>query len=258
MSVVAVTMVKNEIDVIETTIRHMATQVDQVIVSDNGSTDGTRELLDELPCEVLDDPDPAYYQSRKMTALARYAGLMYGATWIVPFDADEIWTACGVGTVAEQLQQVSARVAPAWLYDHVVTDTDPTGVPPQQAMRHRMRERTPLHKVACRLEPGMVIEMGNHQVTYPDTTSPAVLFDQLEVRHFPIRSVAQYLRKATQGAAALELTDLDESTGQHWRDWNRLVSEHGEQALADAFLDHWFCRHDDPQLVYDPVTLGHL
>ena len=258
MTVVAVSLVKNEIDVIETTILHMATQVDQVVVADNGSTDGTRELLEQLPCEVLDDTDPAYYQSRKMTALASYAHQIYDATWIVPFDADEIWTACEADTVAEQLQRVSARVAPAWLYDHVVTDTDPTGVPPQQAMRHRMRERTPLHKVACRMVPGMVIEMGNHQVTYPDTESPAARFDQLEVRHFPIRSPRQYLRKATQGAAALALTDLDESTGQHWRDWNRMVTEHGEQALTDAFLDHWYYRHDDPRLVFDPAPLGHL
>ena len=73
MAVVAVTMVKNEADVIETTIRHIAAHVDHVIVADNGSTDGTRELLDELPCEVIDDPDPAYYQSRKMSALADYA-----------------------------------------------------------------------------------------------------------------------------------------------------------------------------------------
>ena len=254
MAVVAVTMVKNEADVIQTTIRHMAAHVDHVIVADNGSTDGTRELLDELPCEVIDDPDPAYYQSKKMTALASYAGEMYGATWIVPFDADEIWISCDGGTVAEQLRRAGGRVAPAWLFDHVATDADLPDVPPQQAMGHRMRQRTPLHKVACRLVAGMVIEMGNHQVTYPDTSAPAVRFDLLEVRHFPIRSVKQYIRKARQGAAALALTDLGESTGQHWRDWNRFSDEQ----LADVFGEHWFYRHDDPRLVFDPAPLGHL
>jgi len=253
MAVVAVTMVKNEADVIQTTIRHMAAHVDHVIVADNGSTDGTRELLDELPCEVIDDPDPAYYQSRKMSALADYAARAREATWVVPFDADEIWICPGGGRIADRLAAVDAWIAPAWIYDHVVTDADPAGVPPQQAMGHRMIRRTRLHKVAARYEQGMVIEMGNHQATYPQRPVVVPVWDVLEVRHFPIRSPQQYLRKARQGAAALALTDLPESTGQHWRDWDRLADQQG--SLTDAFLDHWFYRHDDPRLVLDPAPL---
>lgn len=255
MAVIAVTMVKNEIDVIDVCIRHMAAQVDLVIVADNGSSDGTRELLDELPCEVIDDLDPAYYQSKKMTALASHAGEHHGARWIVPFDADEIWHG-HQRTIAQALADCDTLVAPAWVYDHVVTDTDPVGVAPQQAMAHRMKQRTPLHKMAGRYLPGMVIEMGNHQITYPEARRNPAAFDVLEVRHFPIRSPQQYLRKATQGAAALALTDLDYTTGQHWRDWNQLVERDGQQALADAFLDHWYYRHDDERIVHDPAPLS--
>lgn len=248
-AVVAVTMVKNEADVIVDTITHMAGQVDHVIVSDNGSTDGTRELLEDLPCEVLDDPDPAYWQSRKMSALAHYAAEHHGARWVVPFDADELWLA-DTGTVAQALSSMPVWVAPAWVFDHVRTDTDVPG-PPMRSMQHRRRERTPLHKVAARFAPGMVIEMGNHQVTYPNRQVPSVGWDRLQVRHFPIRSVEQYIAKARQGSAALALTGLDYTTGQHWRDWDRLTDEQ----LADAFLDHWFFRHDDPRVVCDPVPL---
>ena len=256
MAVVAVTMVKNEADVIEATIRHMAAHVDHVIVADNGSTDGTRELLDELPCEVIDDPDPAYYQSRKMSALADYAARAREADWVVPFDADEIWICPKGGRIADRLKACDAWIAPAWIYDHVVTDADPQGFCPQQAMGHRMDKRTPLHKVAARFEPGLVIEMGNHQATYPGRRMPRAAFDILEVRHFPVRSPQQYLNKARQGAAALALTDLPENIGQHWRDWDRLADAEG--SLTDAFLDHWYYRHDDPRLVFDPAPLEGL
>lgn len=253
MRVIAVSMVKNEADIIETCVRHIAAHVDHVVVSDNGSTDGTRELLQALPCEVIDDPDPAYYQSRKMTALAHYAREHLGADWIVPFDADEIWAPLTGQRIADVLKSADGfQVAPAWLYDHVVTDADPTGVAPQRAMGHRTTERARLHKVAARAYPGMVIEMGNHQVTYPHRI-PNVLWGALEVRHFPIRTPEQYLRKARQGAAALALTDLPESTGLHWRDWDRLADQQGN--LNDAFLDHWYYRAGDPRITYDPAPV---
>ena len=254
MRVVGIAMVKDEVDIIETTVVHMLHQVDHVVIADNGSTDGTSEILATLNCETIDDPDPAYYQSRKMTALAHYAASAHRADWVVPFDADEIWYPLHAATIREALRGLTDEwVVPAWLFDHVVTDADASGVAPQHAMAHHLRNRTPLHKVAARTRNGMVIEMGNHQVTYPDrVTSPPVAWDVLAVRHFPIRSPQQYIRKARQGGAALALTDLDPACGQHWRDWARMTDQH----LHDAFLDHWYYRADDDRLVLDPAPLS--
>lgn len=251
MTVIAVTMVKNELDVIETTIRHMAAHVDHVIVADNGSTDGTRDVLETLPCETLDDPDPAYYQSFKMTRLAHYAGAQ-GADWVVPFDADEIWLPATETTIAEQLRRSGGNVAPAWLYDHVVTTADLVGIAPQQAMTYRMRERSKLHKVAARYISGMVIEMGNHQVTYPKNQKVRIDWDVLQVRHYPIRSPRQFARKARQGSAALALTDLPDDIGRHWRDWGEL----SDTQLHHVFSAHWRYTTDDPRIMYDPAGLS--
>ncbi len=48
MRVVSVSCVKNEIDVIEASVRHTAAVADHVIVLDNGSNDGTRDVLAAL------------------------------------------------------------------------------------------------------------------------------------------------------------------------------------------------------------------
>lgn len=53
-------MVKNEADIVEQTIRHLLDQgVDHILAADNGSSDGTYEILLELskilPVHVIKD-----------------------------------------------------------------------------------------------------------------------------------------------------------------------------------------------------------
>src|SRR5215467_10211508 len=93
--VAAVMLVKDEQDIIETTIRHLLWHVDEVIVADNVSSDDTRDILDRLaydglPVQIHQDTEVGYYQDRKTTGLAMEA-LARGHRWVIPVDADEIW-----------------------------------------------------------------------------------------------------------------------------------------------------------------------
>src|SRR6187402_3066421 len=107
-----ITMTKNSQDIIYHTLIHMAEEgLDGIIVADNMSTDKTRleinkaiNVLTDSPCKivVIDDEEIGYYQSRKMTDLARMAH-DYGAEWIIPFDDDEIFVAHN-GTIANYLK----------------------------------------------------------------------------------------------------------------------------------------------------------
>lgn len=247
--VIAISMARDEADVIEETVGHMLTQVDRVIVADNGSTDGTRDILERLGVDVVDDPDPAYFQSRKMTGLARAAARL-GAEWIIPFDSDEVWYS-PFGRIADVLDEFpAASVATAALYDHVATALDPAG-PPVSVMGWRRREAAPLPKVACRPVMPVTIHQGNHGADYGQTVE-----NLLVVRHYPYRSAEQMIRKARNGAGAYAATDLPEDVGKHWRDYGRLSDEQ----IADTFR-RWFwipAPEADSSLIYDPAPCASL
>lgn len=252
MTVVAVTMVRDEADVIGSTVAHMLEQVDAVIVADNLSTDRTAEILEDLSLEVgprllvKPDPDPAYEQSRKMTALAHLAHDLYGATWIVPFDADEWWYTPHADRIADALAEIPARwhVAPAELFDHVATGLDPDEADPVRRLGWRRRKPAPLPKVAVRYRPDLVIHQGNHGAHYEEF-APASFDPVLVVRHYPYRSVEQFVRKVRNGAAAYRAAGDRQRAdhGSHWRQWGELLDQHGEEALAEIFRK-WYWRAD--------------
>lgn len=256
MTVFAILMVKDEADVIVDTVTYLLSQVDHVIVSDNGSTDGTRDLLNSMPITVLDDPDPAYRQSQKMSALAALAAER-GADWVVPVDADELWSHPTMSLSGYLSALPDDRsIARAALYDYVATGyDDPDIESPMQRIQWRRNKPAPLQKVACRPSIPVVIEQGNHGAHYNNTLPPV---DGLVIRHFPYRSAKQMTRKVANGWQGLNAApELPYSSGQHWRDYGALEAAN-PGAIADVFYQ-WFYvdnpAHPKAELVHDPYDI---
>lgn len=270
MGVWAITMVRDEADIVASTVAHMLDEVDRVLVADNLSTDATPEILAELVdhhgdrLRVVPDLDPAYRQSAKMTELAQLARHLWGEGWVVPFDADEWWYS-PFGRIADVLEGVPERhhVVPAALYDHVATGLDPEHPDPIRRIGWRRPDPAPLPKVAARLRPDLVIEQGNHGAHF-EAFEPGRFDSLLVVRHFPYRSVEQLVRKVRNGAAAYRAApDLPAEFGSHWRSWGDLLDSQGEEAIAELFR-RWYWRANpgkpltiegerQPALLYDPA-----
>lgn len=259
--VAAIAMVRDEEDIIETTVRWMVEQTDIVIVADNGSRDSTREILDSLDgVVVLDDTKPGYYQAKKTTRLARVAREKHGADWVVPFDADEMHVATDRALrIADVLERLPAEVlvSEAPLFDHVATGADPDEPNPVRRIGWRRAERATLRKIACRTSPELMIHQGNHSAAYEGVEIVPMVSGHIEVRHFPYRSPEQMVRKALNGREAYEATTLSADAGKHWRDYARLVDDGGPEALHEVFRE-WFWSADpetDPGLFLDPCPL---
>jgi len=215
--IAAVTMVRDEADVIEHTIRHLlAHGVDRILIADNLSTDDTPAILaslaGEYPREVMltTDTEPGYYQDRKMTNLTRRAGA-WGADWVLPFDADEVWYPSGGGTLAEFFETCESDIVTGYGWDHIATHDDKPG-DPFRSIVHRRDNPQSLPKVAFRAHPDASLHMGNHDVNRPGTRGPGLAY-----RHFQYRSLGQYVRKVRNGKEAYEASNMHWNYGTHWR-----------------------------------------
>lgn len=238
----AVSMFRDEADVASHVVRHLIAEgVDRLIIADNRSVDDTRMILDDFPeVTVVDDPEPGYYQDRKMSDLADRAAAE-GATWVLPFDADEVWYSPDGRTIAEALDGCEADViaAPGW--DHIATPTAPVVPCPYASNPHRRQPTQQMPKVAFRARVGARLHMGNHDVEHPGPRQAGVL----AYRHFQYRSLEQMARKLRNGREAYEASDIHPMHGTHWREGGLLTDE--------EMADRWDGLLHTPNLVCDPA-----
>src|SRR5512138_50367 len=96
MKVFGISIVRNEVDILGINIlHHLSLGLDEMLVVDNGSSDGTDRVLQKLSIDGRirwSKNSGPYRQPEIFTELAREA-YRRGADWVLPIDADEFWDA---------------------------------------------------------------------------------------------------------------------------------------------------------------------
>lgn len=235
MKLVATLLVRDEVDVVAATIEHhLAQGVDLVIVTDNGSVDGTRDVLEAYAqaglAEVIDEPDHTYKQAEWVTRMARRAAEV-GADWVLNLDADEFWVPVDRSrTLREVLGDVPSEYSTV-----LARRTDLVGVrgtwgPWPRRLRWRnlatLSERgTPLAPKVCHRGAADVdVAQGNHAVE--GLTGERLPDEPIDVLHVPLRSWPQFERKIANGGSSYAANaELAPEIGWHWRaDYERLLA----------------------------------
>ncbi len=166
--------VRDEADIIELNLRYHAGQgIDEFIVTDNGSTDGTLDVLERWRGDgrlrLISEPETEDFRDKAhwwVTRMGRI-GAEVGADWVLHADADEFWW-----PVEGDLKQAFSSVPED--YGAVVGPRSefvarPDGPGPFWERLTVREARSALRpKIAHRPEPDLRLRRGAHEVDFED------------------------------------------------------------------------------------------
>jgi len=278
MKFIVTVMVRDEVDIIALMVEHhLAQGADLIIATDNGSVDGTAEVLQRYAdlgvLELHHDPVFRKQQHAVVTGMARRAFTDHDANWVVNADADEFWVPCDRSLTLRS----ALEATPTSLDAFTVPVTNLVGPP---AMRGSGVDRLlwrdqrspeqlqavgifaqPTGDAIHRGDPAIVVSQGNHFVSLASNGQPDDAF-ALEVLHLPWRSWLQYERRVVNTGRSYEANpNLRPSKNHHvMADYRR----HLAGRLQYAFLLRLPLEKDlvggdaDDGFVYDAWLRDHL
>jgi glycosyltransferase involved in cell wall biosynthesis len=231
LRIVGTILAKNEEDIIGTNIEHHINQgVTHFIITNNNSTDKTRQIVEKYPevVEVIDEPGTNHNQSAWVTRMAHVACKL-DPDWIVHFDADELW--CGLYNLEKMngnyigctRMHLHPPVHNTWSLSNMryYLDFDHISDLPGEC------------KVAHRPDLEIGITHGNHGFAKHYNM---IFTNQVWRHHYPIRNLDQFKRKSFDGHRALLQRGV---ICDRWKMWHDLHAENKLDALYESVCNSW-------------------
>ena len=271
MKIVAVTRILDEADIAEAFVRHTTRHVGHHVLLDNGSRDGTREILaalarEGLPITVFGTDSVAYSVGEAATWLFGRAAADHHADWVVFLDADEF---------------IDDRAAPGGL-EGVLAAWDGVAAPPMQVLVALSEYIAIVHDVAAetcvprriqwraersdnlktivstrRGTDGITIEPGAHgafQTATGAPLQPAVRDRRLTHAHFSERDSWQWMVKVVRGWAKVLASGAEnERLGRssHYREAFAALCHDPGSILFNAQAMSF--KNERPGLIHDAI-----
>jgi hypothetical protein len=210
----AVSMVRNECDIIELFVRINLRTFEHVFIVDHGSSDGTAEILSRLQAEGLPLTtstlgDIHQTQAETLTGLMREVAESGRYRYIVPLDADEFLTVpsgWNWASLAPVLGDQGYGLIPWKTFVPVSGDYFSAAAPLYLNFRQRSSEPVQYYKVVVPAEVATRgrLEPGSHALMDTSADVRPVKLD-LDLLHVPVRSSAQMVQKAVLGSHTLSI-----------------------------------------------------
>lgn len=201
MKIATLSKIKNEADIIESFVRYHGKIADEMFFVENGSTDGTLEILQKLRREgyavtIFDERD---HEFDELMFVNKYAEIILQRElydWLVPIDADEFLYAEGENPrIYMETWNPDVVYTANWrTYIWKPGNSDKDGFVPDSFEEYRHEKHETLVKVIVpgRLyrEKRLLISRGNHQVLGIGIETQKA--GRITFAHYPIRSEEQF------------------------------------------------------------------
>ena len=277
MTLIMTLLVRDEADIVRENLAfHLARGVDHVIAMDNGSTDGTTEILEEYAragaLTLLHEQSDAYLQALWVNRMAAMARERFAAEWILNNDADEFWRPPdrpdgAPGDLKAALAGSSSRALVCRRFNMIAAREAIGTGPWSEKLVWRARRpvpppalRDPLHdpldrpyflydlpnKVMVRADGLVEVTKGCHSAVFDPPASPE--HSAIEIYHFPIRSKAKFEASVAHISCAIA-RDATLPPGASWkyRRWGTMLAIDGniERAFSEtvpSLVETWLWR----------------
>lgn len=232
-------LVKDEADIIkEHILFHKAMGVDGIIVTDNNSTDGTLEILEEMKkqghiLELIKESSNLHDQCRFVDRMIKLAKKKYKADWIINSDADEFWYSRSLDLKKDIMEcsDKTSNVLYTCLIDFAPFENSEDFLASPYFIKKELKKfeaesiglphcyyNNQFHilKVIHKSNGYKKISDGNHYVKMLKNREhycPAIT-----IYHYFVRNYNHFERKTIKGGIALE-NHPDKKIGDHWRLW---------------------------------------
>ena len=256
----------DEADIVEAFIRHNSHYVKHHVIIDNGSTDGTLEILHSLknegvPLSLYKNNGISFSEQSFMTFLYERAVEDHGADWIVCLDCDEFIddraVPGGLAGVLSNVRSDAPAIKMAWhQYFYTKSDDYAELITPK-----RITRRLPGNydsKVIVRgnlVGHDVVMDNGCHDVFIDGSYHPNVkIIPDIYLAHYSERNTYQTIVKFVRGwvkAKAADQPTRDRGVATHYRGPFEALRDRPQELLRNE----WYMtgKNEGMDLIEDPI-----
>ncbi len=261
MKIVLNAMAHNESLHAQSAMAHFTTLFDEINIIDHCSTDNTAEEISKwnnAKCKInlFRFNEPGYYQSELMTYFARAQVNNFDIDWVFFLDFDEYIPVKSRKELEQILIQHQA--------DPVVQMPWYNLIPVKYGLSKHLLgnyyigpDASPFCKIAFQpkrvsLFPQIIIQQGNHAITYGPNQTAIHAVPSIGLFHIPIDGLCQLKAKINDGVDAYMKLDIGHKTilGSHWVEMqkvlktgansgqllNSFIANYGDTAEIQSFL----------------------